>query len=93
MNTLFANPIVKKFITLKKTNPTASEAEEKWTEKAIKSLVKKLKRAGPNVLEDLERALSTQDRSCKCVLIARFVGITPEDVFSDLFIATNVFEQ
>ena len=46
-----------------------------WSEKAVKSLVKKLKKSGG--LEELEKAVTTQDASTKCVTIPRWVFSTP----------------
>ncbi|KAF0031051.1 hypothetical protein F2P81_015606 [Scophthalmus maximus] len=43
--------------------------EEKWCEKAVKSLVKKLKKTGQ--LDELEKAISTQNSNTKCVTIPR----------------------
>ena len=40
-----------------------------WSEKAVKSLVKKLKKNGG--LEELEKAVTTGDASTKCVTIPR----------------------
>ncbi|XP_055339010.1 mothers against decapentaplegic homolog 3-like [Paramacrobiotus metropolitanus] len=71
MTSFFSNPVVKKLITFKKTSPTASEAEEKWTEKAVKGLTKKLKGKGSSSLEDLEKALASQDKHSPCVIIPR----------------------
>lgn len=45
------------------------EGEEKWSEKAVKSLVKKLKKSGG--LEELEKAVSSQSSSTKCITIPR----------------------
>ena len=41
-----------------------------WSEKAIKSLVKKLKKTGG--LDELEKAVTTQDPSTKCITIPRY---------------------
>ena len=38
-------PIIKRLLSYKKT-PEEEEGEEKWSEKAVKSLVKKLKKTG-----------------------------------------------
>ena len=46
-----------------------NEQEEKWSEKAVKSLVKKLKKN--NTLDELEKAITTQDSKTKCITIAR----------------------
>ncbi|XP_072570401.1 mothers against decapentaplegic homolog 2 isoform X1 [Paramormyrops kingsleyae] len=43
--------------------------EEKWCEKAVKSLVKKLKKTGQ--LDELEKAITTQNSNTKCVTIPR----------------------
>ena len=71
MNSLFQNPIVKKLSSFKKSSAPVSEAEERWTEKAIKGLMKKLKKS-PAALNDLEKALSSQDKHSKCVLFPRY---------------------
>lgn len=65
----FTHPaIVKKLLKWKKGNEDSS-IEGKWSEKAVKSLVKKLKKSG--ALEELEKAISTQNPSTKCVTIPR----------------------
>lgn len=46
------------------------EGEEKWSEKAVKSLVKKLKKSGG--LEELEKAVTSESASTKCITIPRF---------------------
>lgn len=38
-------PIIKRLLSYKKT-PEEEEGEEKWSEKAVKSLIKKLKKTG-----------------------------------------------
>ena len=43
--------------------------EKGWDEKALKSLAKKLKRT--NLLEELERAIVSQDPNSACIPIAR----------------------
>lgn len=44
--------------------------EEKWCEKAVKSLVKKLKKTGQ--LDELEKAITTQNVNTKCITIPRW---------------------
>ncbi|BES97402.1 mothers against decapentaplegic homolog 2 3 [Nesidiocoris tenuis] len=61
----FSPPIVKRLLGWKK-----SQCEDKWSEKAVKSLVKKLKKTGG--LEELEKAVTTQDPSTKCIVIPSF---------------------
>ena len=46
------------------------DEEEKWAEKAVDSLVKKLKKK-KGAVEDLERALSCPGTNSKCVTIPR----------------------
>jgi len=60
----FTPPIVKRLLGWKK-----GEADDKWTEKAVKSLVKRLKKTG--TLDELEKSVSNQDASTKCVTIPR----------------------
>lgn len=60
----FTPPIVKRLLGWKK-----GEGEDKWSEKAVKSLVKKLKKTGG--LEELEKAITTQDPTTKCITIPR----------------------
>lgn len=64
----FTSPIEKRLLGWKKGD-YKTEQEEKWCEKAVKSLVKKLRKS--NGLEELERTLSTGDYNSKCVTIAR----------------------
>uniref|UniRef100_A0A8D9EL71 Mothers against decapentaplegic homolog n=1 Tax=Cacopsylla melanoneura TaxID=428564 RepID=A0A8D9EL71_9HEMI len=58
----FTPPIVKKLLGWKK-----GDGEDKYCEKAVKSLVKKLKKS--NGLDELEKAITTQDPNTKCVTI------------------------
>lgn len=62
----FTPPIVKRLLGLKKGD---LEKEDKWSEKAVKSLVKKLKKTGG--LDELEKSVTQQDPSTKCITIPR----------------------
>jgi len=62
----FTPPIVKRLLGWKKGDP---DKEDKWSEKAVKSLIKKLKKGGG--LEELEKAITRQDPNTKCITIAR----------------------
>jgi len=64
----FTSPIEKRLLGWKK-GEFRSDQDEKWSEKAVKSLVKKLRKC--NGLEDLEKAITTQDQASKCVTIPR----------------------
>lgn len=59
-------PVIKRLLDLKKSE---DKNDKIWSEKAVKSLVKKLKKIGG--LDELEKALTTQDTSTKCVTIPR----------------------
>lgn len=61
----FTPPAVKRLLGWKQ-----GDEEEKWAEKAIESLVKKLKKK-KGALEDLEKALSNPGQQSKCVTITR----------------------
>ncbi|XP_022115891.1 mothers against decapentaplegic homolog 3 [Pieris rapae] len=67
-------PVVKRLLGWKKGPEGTSAAEDKWSEKAVKSLVKKLKKTG--AIEELEKALSNQSGHTKCVTIPR---VKPND--------------
>jgi hypothetical protein len=59
-------PVVKRLLDLKKGD---DKIDKIWPEKAVKSLVKKLKKIGG--LEELERAVTTQDSNTQCITIPR----------------------
>ncbi|KFO64630.1 Mothers against decapentaplegic 2, partial [Corvus brachyrhynchos] len=73
----FTPPVVKRLLGWKKSAGGTAGAgggeqngqEEKWCEKAVKSLVKKLKKTGQ--LDELEKAITTQNCNTKCVTIPR----------------------
>lgn len=65
----FTPPIVKRLLGWKKGEQNGQE--EKWCEKAVKSLVKKLKKTGQ--LEELEKAITTQNINTKCITITRYI--------------------
>ncbi|XP_053621500.1 mothers against decapentaplegic homolog 3 isoform X3 [Plodia interpunctella] len=67
-------PVVKRLLGWKKGPEGSSAAEDKWSEKAVKSLVKKLKKTG--AIEELEKAISSQNSHTKCVTIPR---VKPND--------------
>jgi len=64
----FTPPIVKRLLGWRKTD-FKSDLEEKWSEKAVKSLVKKLKKNG--TVDELEKAITTADPNTRCITIAR----------------------
>ena len=61
----FTSPAVKKLLGWKQ-----GDEEEKWAEKAVDSLVKKLKKK-KGAVEDLEGALTAASPNSKCVTIPR----------------------
>ncbi|KAK7933605.1 hypothetical protein WMY93_004501 [Mugilogobius chulae] len=71
----FTPPVVKRLLGWKKSSSGPGGAgggeqngqEEKWCEKAVKILVKKLKKTGQ--LDELEKAIATQNCNTKCVTI------------------------
>ncbi|XP_032804919.1 mothers against decapentaplegic homolog 3 isoform X1 [Petromyzon marinus] len=63
----FTPPVVKRLLGWKRGEPGG--LEDKWSEKAVKSLVKKLKKSGQ--LDELERAIAAQNSSTKCITIPR----------------------
>lgn len=63
------NPAIKRLLSYAKNGGNDEDGDEKWSEQAIKSLVKNLKKSGG--LEDLEFALANPNKRTKCVTIAR----------------------
>ncbi|XP_029458584.1 mothers against decapentaplegic homolog 9 [Rhinatrema bivittatum] len=61
----FTSPAVKRLLGWKQ-----GDEEEKWAEKAVDSLVKKLKKK-KGAMEELERALSCPGQPSKCITIPR----------------------
>lgn len=61
----FTSPAVKRLLGWKQ-----GDEEEKWAEKAVDSLVKKLKKK-KGAMEELEKALSCPGQPSKCVTIPR----------------------
>lgn len=47
------------------------ESDERWGEKAVRALVKKIAKQG-TALEDLEKAIVKQDPNTSCVTIPRY---------------------
>lgn len=65
----FTLPIVKRLLIYKKGQDD-DDGEEKWSEKAVKSLVKKLKKTGG--LAELEKAITSEGGvATACVTIPR----------------------
>lgn len=69
LNSLFSftSPAVKKLLGWKQ-----GDEEEKWAEKAVDFLVKKLKKT-KGAIESLEKALSCPGEPSKCVTIPRSI--------------------
>ena len=64
----FTPPVVKRLLGWKKIDNNNPE-DGKWQEKAVKALYKKLKKS--TGMEDLEKAVTTQDQSTKCITLPR----------------------
>lgn len=63
----FSHPtIIKKLIGWKKI-----EGEDKYCEKYIKTLVRRLKKVNANATDELLKALANQDSNTKCVIIPK----------------------
>ena len=83
------NPAIKRLLSYAKNGGNDEDGDEKWSEQAIKSLVKNLKKSGG--LEDLEYALANPNKRTKCVTIARSLDgrhLVRCDNFSTLIIPT-----
>ena len=65
----FTSPVVKRLLGYRKRSPKHNESDDKWTEKAVKSLVKKLKKSG--TVDELELAITDANPQTKCITIAR----------------------
>ena len=67
----FSPSIIKHLLGYKKEGEVDenSEEDDKWNEKAVKSLVKKLKKTG--FLDELEKSITKGDSSTKCITIPR----------------------
>ena len=61
-------PIVTRLLGWRKGEAKHKKKEE-WTEKAVQSLVRKLKRSG--TIYELEKAITTQDPKTECIAITR----------------------
>lgn len=68
----FHSGTVKRLLNYKKNNGDP-DIEGKWSEKAVKSLVKKLKKT--ELLDELEKAISTQSAHTKCITVPRYVVV------------------
>lgn len=66
----FTPPIVKRLLGWRKDDSD----DDRYSEKAVKSLVRRLKKTGG--IEELERAISTQDSQTNCITIPRSEYIT-----------------
>ncbi len=80
------SPVVKRLISYIKEG---SDKEEKWKEKAVKSLVKRLKKG--NQLDELERAIVNQDSSTRCVTIPRSLDGRLQVRWMPLAIVLNIY--
>lgn len=65
---MFSNASVKRLLSYRKCNGSIELAEAAWSEKAVRSLVKKLKNQH---LNQLEIALSSQNPGTRCICVPR----------------------
>ena len=83
----FTSPAVKRLLGWKQ-----GDEEEKWAEKAVDALVKKLKKT-KGALEALEHALSNPGTVTKCVTIPRSLDGRLQVTSELTFIATFLFTK
>lgn len=53
----------------------SNNSEDRWPEKAIKSIIKKLKKV-PGGLENLEKAVTNRDSNTECITFSRYSNNT-----------------
>ncbi|CAF4134389.1 unnamed protein product [Rotaria sordida] len=63
------NPQTLKNLLQHRKNIQSNTSEDKWSEKAIKGLIKRLTK--PSMIDDLQTALETQSSQARCVTIPR----------------------
>ncbi len=64
-----ANPQTLKNLLQHRKNIQPNSSEDRWSEKAIKGLIKRLTKS--SMIEDLQAALDTQNIQSRCVTIPR----------------------
>ena len=63
------NPQTLKNLLQHRKNIQSNTSEDKWSEKAIKGLIKRLTKS--SMIDDLQAALETQSSQTRCVTIPR----------------------
>lgn len=63
------NPQTVKNLLQHRKNIQSNSSEDKWSEKAIKGLIKRLTKS--SMIDDLQAALETQNPQTRCVTIPR----------------------
>ena len=63
------NPQTLKNLLQHRKNIPLNSSEDKWSEKAIKGLIKRLTKS--SMIDDLQTALDTQNPQTRCVTISR----------------------
>ena len=78
MNSLFnlsfsfsTNPQTFKNLLQHRKNIQLNTSEDKWSEKAIKGLIKRLTKS--SMIDDLQTALDSQNPQTRCVTISRYI--------------------